>query len=503
MSESQRRYRRRVLRPTLVLAALAALSIVLVPTGSAGTTSKPFAANFGSTVLPAANAPAAGAAGDGSVSFAITDETKNQQLGSANVYAPAGVTITGTDASASNLDPSQTFPATTLKLRNLNLDPPTTSATYGTTIYVSAPCGSFTWSIDAHQSNDYNSSSGNSLFLDGPKSSLNTLDAGSCHLAWIHQPASAITSTPITDTPFSAGNSVAVAVEDASNTPINLNTGTATLAVNGSFDCGASCGSFTGTTSTTFSQGVATFPTFQSAFPGTGFTATASAFGLTSQASSPPFVIEPSGANCIGKDPCVINGPAGNGQVGISGSGGNFIYMAFSSSTLPASVTGPGGGCASFTGTHTDFAETDARSGDGTLTVTLSIKNNDLKQAYGPNYGQPNVPICVGVKFLSGNTPVSCDPTNPDTGFPWADRLLNSTHVFGGQYGTAVCDNIPGDAGFGYWWGVAGTYQDPNPPFDASSIPLVTSWGGTGTSPSSTRTFVLSVPSDWDMQGHG
>ncbi|HET8751166.1 MAG TPA: hypothetical protein VFM43_01420 [Gaiellaceae bacterium] len=508
MSELKRRYRRKALRPLLALAALAAFAVVLTPAGSAGTTNKPFTATFGSTVVPAAPSyvPAFGTAGDGSVSLTIKDTARNQGLGSANIYAPAGVTITGADIAATNLDPSQQpFPAAganTLKLRNLNL---ATNGTFSTTIYVSAPsCGNFTWNADAHQSNDYNSLPGNMLTLDVAHSSLSTLSVKGCNLVWKFQPASANQGATITDTAFTPSgtgvNTVAVEVVDSSNNPVALNTGFATLSmVTGSFDdCGTGCTpSFDGAglTSGNFQGGVATFPNFKSNFTGTGFTMKATAFGLTSSTSSPPFVIQPDGLNCVGKDPCVLDKSFGNqGSVDISGHGGHFLFLAINSSPIPADQLAAGGGCAFFTGVGVRFAELEARNGDGTLDVTLSIPNNQLKAAYGPNYGNPNVPICAGAKRLdaSGN-PVSCqtDVANGLTGF--ADRKIDpSTHLFNGQYDVAKCGSD------GNWWGVLGTYQDPDPPFDSGAIPLVTSWGGTINSGS--RTFVLHEPSGWD--GH-
>jgi hypothetical protein len=493
MTELRRRYRQRVLRPLLAVGALAALAVVLTPAGSAGTTSKPFAAVFGSVV-----------AADGSVPLTITDEAKNQLLGSANVVAPAGVSIVGTTAPTANLDPAQTFPTQTLMLRNLNLDPPSNATTFSTTIYVAASsCGAFTWSIVAHQSNDYNSNPGNALYLDSANSSLNTVATAGCHLAWVYQPASANQSATITDTAFTPSGSgvhnVAVAVEDSTNQPVNLNSGTATLSMaGGSFDaCGTGCTpSFSGLTSTTFHNGVATFPNFQSAYTGSGFTMQANAYGLTSPASTPPFVIEPNGLNCVGKDPCVLDTSFGTGgSADISGHGGNFLYLAVSSTQIPSDVLAAGGGCASFTGTGVTFAEMDARNGNGTVDITLSIPNKKLKAAYGPNYGNPDIPICAGAKRIDANNqPVDChtDVTNGLPGF--ADRTLDpSTHVFNGGYSTAQCGSD------GYWWGILGTYQDPiGLGFDANLIPLITSWGGTLTS--GTRTVVVHEPAGWD--GH-
>jgi hypothetical protein len=375
------------------------------------------------------------------------------------------------------------------------------------TFTVTAPnaCGTLQWSVAAKQSNDFNGT-GNDFQLK-QSGGLTSLITAGCHLAWLHEPASADQSIPITDTAFTpTGNSVDVAIEDTSNHPISLSTGTATLSmVTGSFDdCGTGCTpGFAGVTST-FVNGVATFTNFKSDFTGTGFTMQASALGLQTVASSPPFVIETNGKDCTGQDPCDLSGAAGNGLVDIQGNGGNFLYLALSSGSVPSEVLLPGGGCTNFTGTGTDFRETDARDGSGNLTVTLSITNQCLKTAYGPNYGQPNVPICVGVKYLVGNTAYPCtDPVNG--GFAWPDRALPPrTGTLGstwqGAYGPgAVCDTTVGSTGYGYWWGIVGTFQDPNPPFDPTTIPLITGWGSVG----NFRTFTISVPSDWDMQGHG
>jgi hypothetical protein len=484
------------LRAVVAFAALAAIAVVLTPAGSAGTTNKPFAAVFGSTVVPAAsgyNPTAGGTAGNGYVTLKITNEARNQTLGSSNVYAPNNVTITGADTpSVGSLDPTQQpFPAggtNTLELRNLNLS-------YGqfvtVNIYVSASsCGTFTWNIDAHQSNDYNSNPGNALYFDTTNSSLTTLATGGCHLAWIYQPASANQSTPITDTPFTSSgtnvHNVTVALEDSGGTVVGVNTGTATLAVTGSFDaCGTGCTpGFTGLTST-FQNGYATFPSFESAYTGTGFTATASAFGLSTGASTPPFVIQQNGTDCIGQNPCLLNTTINNSPLTVSGNGGNFIYIAVSSTQLPSSVIGPGGGCQSFIGTKSGFAENDARSGNnGSIDFTISISNNALKKAYGPNYGQPNVPICLGAMRLdANNTPIPC---SSDSLLGWPDRNLTNG-VFNGTYGVAKC----GDGG--YWWGVLGTFQDPiSLGFDSTQIPLITAWGS---SPDGVyRTFTVHEP---------
>lgn len=506
MSKFERRYRQRLVRPMLAFAALAALAVVLAPTGSA----KPPASSnkLYQVCLAAGNGTSDCTSWDtsgGAVSTVAgshaemqvtihNDATSNVTLGSANLTVPAGLGLTidtaGSMAETNYSTYASTSTSDTLQLRNLNL-PADGKVTVAFFVNASTTCGEGTWGIQVKQSNDFNGT-GNDFSPPTKSSGLTSLITSGCHLAWIYQPASADQSTPITDTPFTSSgtnvHSVAVEVQDASGHALNnLNTGTATLSVSGSFDpCGTGCtGSFTGTTSTTFSNGRATFPSLQSAYTGTGFTATASALGLSTGASSPPFVIQTNGTDCIGQDPCTVSGGVGNGQVTINANGGNFLYLAVSSTQLPSSVTGTGGGCESFKGTGTSFTESDARNGDGTLDIAISIKNTDLKKVYGPNYGQPNVPICAGVKRLdANNNPVDC--TNDQLLGGFHDRHLTNG-VFDGTYGLAKC----GDGG--YWWGVLGTFQDPiGLGFDSNLQPLITAWGS---SPDGVyRTFTVHEP---------
>jgi hypothetical protein len=497
---------RRGLRPLLVFAALAALAVVLVPTGSAKPPTAPI--KLYDVCLEGGTTPCTSWSSTGGSTSTISganpqvtlnvqnESGSNTTLGSLNLDMPSGITLQVPVGAAG--DPiTGTSTITQLQLRNLNLAP---GSSYHVTFTIAAPsvCGTVQWnSPAAKQSNDFNGS-GNDYALT-KTGGLTSLITNGCHLAWIHQPASAKQSTTITDTPFtSSGNDVAVAVENASNAVMtNLNTGTATATLaltTGSFDdCGAGCSPSFSYTPPTFTNGVATFTDFQSAYTGTGFTVTASALGLSTPASSPPFVIQTNGVDCLGQDPCLLNGGAGDVQVNASANGGNFLFIAVGPASAPGLVT-TSGGCANFKWPFNDgFALTDGRTAQGTVDVTVSIPQKDLKQVYGPNYGQPNVPICAGAMRLVNNQPVSCttDVTNGLGG--WADRTLGSDGRFNGGYSTAVCDPTTG-----YWWGILGTFQDPNPPFNSNSIPLITGWGS---SPDGVyRTFTIHEPSGWD--GH-
>lgn len=442
------------------------------------------------------------------------DTSSNQALGSVNLTVPPGLglTIDTTSPMATNYSMyASTSTSDTLQLRNLNL---ATNASVTVAFFVNASstsCNDGTWGIQVKQSNDFNGS-GNDFSQPTKSSGLTSLITGGCHLAWASQPASAKPSETITDTPFTQSganvNNVAVEVQNANNRPIDLNTGTATMTISGD-GCGTGCTQqFQGLTSTTFQGGRATFPGLKSAYTGTGFTATVNALGLQSPVSSPSFLIQQNGIDCDGLDPCPLDTQIGNLDVNVDANGGNFLFVAVNSSTIPSSVTQSDGGCAYFKGTAgalgttPGFVVSDGRTDTGTVDITISIPTKDLRKAYGPNYGQPNVPICVGAKRLVGNEPVDCNTEDPSQGF--ADRTLDpTTHTFNGGYAAAKCGHD------GYWWGILGTFQDPNAlgfktfqdptlPPDPGLIPLITGWGSSPDGLS--RTFTIHQPANWDGQ---
>jgi hypothetical protein len=230
-------------------------------------------------------------------------------------------------------------------------------------------------------------------------------------------------------------------------------------------------------------------------------------------------VIEQNGTDCAGMDPCTLISPLDNGgAVQIEGNDGNFLYLALNKTQVPGGALG---GCANFKkspdgvyGTGVGFNETDSRNGDGTLDITLSLSISGLKKMYGANYGQPNIPICVGVRRLNLTTkpqqPINCDQSGGGTA--WPARHLGLDGKWDGTYTHARCDETVGDPGYGYWWGILGTFQDPEPgatfddpsgdtQFDSTQIPLITGWG---TSPDGlSRTFTIHVPAGWDAGCYG
>jgi hypothetical protein len=469
---------------------VALIAGAVISAGSAGnTTTKPYTAVFGGTV--------AGGATNADVTLTLNNLSANQSLGSANVTAASNSTgaFTITGATGAPVAATQTYPTSLLMLRNLNIAPGGSLTVH---MSVNTPCaaGPYTWGIRAKQSNDFNGPPGNDFTLQANGSNLTTTISAGCHLAFLTQPASTDVNAIITDTAYNpnvtggAGSPQYVAVElvDSSGNQIPSATGTVTLTrvagTGGSFATADTTASFD-------TNGVATFTTLKSSASGTDLQLKAQASGYGDSDPSSVFDITTGGQNCVGQPVCSFSTPLTNAQVDTTGTG-DFDFIAIQdTTTIPASVTANNGGCEHFIGTGTGFEESDQRNADGSLDFTYSIPDRLLKRAYGPNYGQPNVPFCAGGKVVDPITheTLACDPS---TQTPWHGRHLGTDGKFDGTYRNAVC------GADGYWWGILGTKQDPNPPIDPSFDPRVTGWGS---SPDGTlRTFNLHVTPYWDWR---
>ena len=264
----------------------------------------------------------------------------------------------------------------------------------------------------AKQSNDFNGS-GNDYELK-QSSGLTSLITAGCHLEWIHEPASAKQSQTITDTAFSpTGHNVAVEVQGASgdaDRPGHRHRSRSRLPGR-SIRAGTVVASPRSPASRRRSRTAGRRSSdLKSAYTGTGFTARASALGLQTAASDSA-VRGPAKRDGLREamNPCLLScsaherpGRRGRARSEPSPS----LPSAIRSSMSPIT----NGGCANFMG-GTGFAESDSRNGDGSLDFTISIPTSYLKKTYGPNFGQPNVPICVGVKRLNSSfQPIDCNP---------------------------------------------------------------------------------------------
>jgi hypothetical protein len=145
---------------------------------------------------------------DPSYTVTLTNETKTQQLGSADVTVPGPITIVDRNgiAGAGNV----------LELRSLAV-PPGGSVTI--TVGLRMPCvaGSYHWTVEAKQSNDFSGPPGNAL---GPVSgTLATAVEGSCSLRFVDQPAGAEKNAQIRADAFVPTSPRLVTVEALDGSP--------------------------------------------------------------------------------------------------------------------------------------------------------------------------------------------------------------------------------------------------------------------------------------------
>lgn len=145
---------------------------------------------------------------DGAYTVTLRNLTKSQQVGSADITAPAAITIVDRNGLAGT--------GNVLQLRNLGL-PPGGSVTV--TLGLRMPCvsGAYGWTVEAKQSNDFSGPPGNAL---GPVSGLRTTTVdGSCKLRFVDQPASAEKNAQIRADAFQPASTHFVTVEAIDGSP--------------------------------------------------------------------------------------------------------------------------------------------------------------------------------------------------------------------------------------------------------------------------------------------
>ncbi len=226
------------------LAVLASTFLIWGALGApadAGTTTKPYGAAATASMF-------AGGTYDGSipqygfVTYTITNNASPQDIGSANIVVPAGITVTvtlGTSLAApvetNNLgetpQPSAIYEngvtyqgkkkitGPVVALRDLNL-PPLASVTVSipATMECSPAHAPYNWYSEVKQSNDFSGVPGNDFVVSGgifPP----TAQAGDCSLAWVTQPNDAGAGDLVTNTAFDpSGPPVSVTLLDGSGT---------------------------------------------------------------------------------------------------------------------------------------------------------------------------------------------------------------------------------------------------------------------------------------------
>jgi hypothetical protein len=241
-------------------------------------------------------------AGGSSTTFtvAITNGSANQSLGSANVTAPVGISVTG--ASPSGV---ATVVGNVVQLRNLAIAP---GGSRSVSIQATAPCGggSSAWQVVARQSNNFNGPPGNEFVLDAGASSLGLTVVGSCHLNFFTQPADAVKGTAITTTPINtpAGGAITVEVLDGDDQRVTTSTAPITVAIGSDSPNPAPGAVLSGTTTQSAVAGVASFSNLSINLHG-GYTLSATSPGLVG-AGSGSFGIWDQASSCASGATCSV-----------------------------------------------------------------------------------------------------------------------------------------------------------------------------------------------------
>jgi hypothetical protein len=199
-------------RVLLLLVSLSAAFALHVATAGAASPSKPYEVTLAPADVPAGVTVAA-------FTVQLTNRTGTQQLGSAEVTVPSAFAVVG--APGLNGPGSVTASGNVLSLRALAL-PPDASVTV--TVGVRMPCvaGTYSWAVEAKQSNDFKGPPGNTL---GPiLGSLATAVSGSCSLRFATQPAGTEKNELIRAQAFQPSSTQLVSVEavDGSASPQRL-----------------------------------------------------------------------------------------------------------------------------------------------------------------------------------------------------------------------------------------------------------------------------------------
>lgn len=229
------------------LVAVLAACALAAPALAAPEVKKPYSIVLSPTTIPSG--------AQVTVSATYTNLTDQQQLGSSNLTAPAGYTVTSAQISGpAPATATATVAGDVVQLRGLST-PPGASVTVQMTVSTGCTATSGTWTAVTKQANDFNGPPGNDLALDTSRSSTTTVTTGGCRLVFSTQPKDVQAGSTITGVVGDpAGPPVAVSVLDGAG---NLTDAAIAITVGlGTAPAGAA---LDGTKTVTSSNGVATF----------------------------------------------------------------------------------------------------------------------------------------------------------------------------------------------------------------------------------------------------
>jgi hypothetical protein len=250
---------------------------------------KTFSATVNPVPLTAGASYGEGARAASKISLTIVNESNQARLGSANVTAPEGLTVTASSSSVGT-NPNPVVGGSVIQLRNLDLGPGgSVIVSISARVECASNHASYVWGFAVKQANDFNGT-GNDLAKVGALTA-NTV-TGACGIAFSKQPKAAENApTSITNKIYDpAGDSVTVTVMDSAGLDsVPWWSGSVSLAIGDDPTAGQAV--IGGTTSGNAQNGNVTFaPTISLAASGYSLLATASPNAGPSSGTSPAAV---------------------------------------------------------------------------------------------------------------------------------------------------------------------------------------------------------------------
>ncbi len=470
----------------LVLAVVAAIATVVIPFAT-GAPSKYY--TLGASPEPTCSTPTRQ-----TFTLTLSNKTRNQNLGSANITAPSYirlVTDSGVLSSAGqvtvNVPDGFGDAPNTIRLRNLTLPSNTSTATITVEADVSAGSGA-TWTSIAKQSNNFADSGPGNLFAPltaGAGSPSATVTACDFDYVFVDQPNNAEKGSVQTVQVQLQSNGVPVTVSGPLTLSAFQTVGTTSTAVDARFTGLMASAPDSGNTQWTF------FVVGNTS--GTGYTLKA---GDT--VSDPPFAIVDGLCNPGVTDPehlnsgCSLtsnlNGGILESGITINNHGLQPIGINFAAGSTATDK------CANWTrafytvdGQPYFFpgVELDLTWGGGVLQVIYRVRNTDWVLTEAAR-GNQDIQICAGAKHQDASK-------NGDGGSP---------DPFTTKFGV----NATWDGAL--YWGVLATVSNPSK-VKPGGDPAVCARGGQdlptgpGGSSETWRTWTICIPYDWDWKNFG
>jgi hypothetical protein len=235
---------------------------------------------------------------------------QQQQLGSANLTAPAGFDVVAASVPGPG---TATVRGETVELRGLSLQPGAPPLAVSVTAVVPCDAAASTWSVVAKQANNFNGPPGNNLTL-APGSLLDTPVTGACALRFVTQPANAEVDAVITGAPYDpAGPPVAVEAVDGAGARMATWSEPVDLAL----ALGSGLGTLSGR-SAAAPGGLAAFPALRIDAPG-WYRLTATSGPLATPEPSAPFRIDDEATVCLEDVVCSATAATGRSDLTVTG----------------------------------------------------------------------------------------------------------------------------------------------------------------------------------------